>query len=482
MFRCALTCDYSLETLEFLRSNFDIDNPDPAATFRVVEKFCERMHTLFVRGYIVGDCRQADAGTSRKADEKHDLGADAQTVSQLVFEQVDFPEPTLDKILACLCISGPPFPVLIACFCFRLVCLYLSLRIYYGNRVHYLCTKAGVDEIKSTMCEMRAVVEAMLDRVKVDLLHDEIAAALKAFDLELWKDRQMQKDLFEAAKTLIKALGLHEGAAVDLVKVSKRLRGLLDTCQKQKLNVTNRQAWSWPLHPSWRARFLAPPFAFKNEGDFLNIVAFYLCLKTNTTTLERNLGLLCRQLAAHTGTPSEAGETLRDILQVAIDGPNREADLFEAVNENGICKLLPTDFGRDCGRLWVETYGRRFQYKYKAPGRQKQERKPILGTFAAVSRARKQATEKLMRSSRSTTSLPSFVEGLDMGTLCQSHLSEGAKKAVAGTRWGKPIMRPEEPSSSSSTKRKKHPAELFVEHTQRKKQSTSELKQFFLNW
>ena len=44
-----------------------------------------------------------------------------------------------------------------------------ELRIFYGNKVHYLCTKAGVGEVRQIMGSMSHVVEAMLERLRVDL-------------------------------------------------------------------------------------------------------------------------------------------------------------------------------------------------------------------------------------------------------------------------------------------------------------------------
>ena len=96
----------------------------------------------------------------------------------------------------------------------------------------------------------------------------------------------------------------------------------------------------------------------------MSIIAFYLGLKTNTTTLERNLGKPCRQLAAHSGPGDEDGHAIAAVLEVALDGPKREK-LFESFhNPSGEHKLTPTHFARACAKMWVHCFGRRFQYKY----------------------------------------------------------------------------------------------------------------------
>ena len=52
LMRAALTADYTSECLQFLRTGFDIDNPDPATVVQSVEAFDAHMQTLFVDGYI----------------------------------------------------------------------------------------------------------------------------------------------------------------------------------------------------------------------------------------------------------------------------------------------------------------------------------------------------------------------------------------------------------------------------------------------
>lgn len=85
--RCGLTCDYATECLLFLRKYCDIDDPDPAQTGQLVDSFCTRMHNLFVSGYVLGDAKSVQRGTL--------LDSPGCSVTQLVFEQIDTPEPLL---------------------------------------------------------------------------------------------------------------------------------------------------------------------------------------------------------------------------------------------------------------------------------------------------------------------------------------------------------------------------------------------------
>ena len=82
LMRAAVTCDYMCECLGFLRTHFDIDDPDPAVTVSVLTAFTTRMQRLFIDGFILADSTTVlDNGQSQK------------TASQMVFEEVQSPEP-----------------------------------------------------------------------------------------------------------------------------------------------------------------------------------------------------------------------------------------------------------------------------------------------------------------------------------------------------------------------------------------------------
>ncbi|CAE7761892.1 MPK1 [Symbiodinium sp. CCMP2592] len=84
-------------------------------------------------------------------------------------------------------------------------------RIFYGNRVHYLCTKAGISDVRQIMGTMAHVVEAMLERLRVDLTEDEIAVALQVFNLRLWQETNRQQELVDSTRKLCDMLKLSHG-------------------------------------------------------------------------------------------------------------------------------------------------------------------------------------------------------------------------------------------------------------------------------
>lgn len=337
-----------------------------------------------------------------------------------------------------------------------------QIRIYYGQKVHYLCTKATAPEARETMAEMSEVVQDMLERISVDLTEDSVAKSLRVFDVTslCWISREddVLALLREATSALCAVLGLSKNVARDFEKAAIRLAKVVQAAKGRKLKVNNRQAWSWTLLAEWRAKYMSPPFQFREFGGFEDFVTFYLSLKINTTTLERNLGVLVRQLHAHCGSQAPDGALLSSILHVVLNGPKERTGVaaFDRCGDSGI--LSPTPFTRACGRLWLECYGRRFQKKY---GKGPQKRPLPTGTFESVKRGRIQATQAISRAAvAGESSQPSLIDGLSLPSNFAARPAES--RHLAGTRWSAT------PRAAEGSKSKKTPAMLFREHTERK--------------
>ena len=235
-------------------------------------------------------------------------------------------------------------------------------RIFYGNRVHYLCTKASLTDVRDIMASMQHVVRAMLKRVQEDLSGDEIARCLQAFNLDCWQEPNNHSSLqkrFQALASLLCEAG--EETASTLKSAAKALAPVMRTARNQQLAVDNRKAWSWVLTPAWRAKY-APKVVWTPHCDLL--VNFYLSLKINTTTLERDLGELLAHLTAHSGPLSKEGGTVSSIMEVHIEGPQSEEEFFLPPDKPG-APCQPTEFAQLCAKLWLEHFGRRFRYAYK---------------------------------------------------------------------------------------------------------------------
>lgn len=356
-----------------------------------------------------------------------------------------------------------------------------ALRIYYGSKVHYLCTRAGVGDVRRIMEEMSVVVTSMIDRVMVDLGGDGIAQCLQIFDVRSWGSSEQEGAFDGFIRTLLKSLNLEARAKAEFAHVARTLVKVVHAAEANKLNVPNRLAWSWVLFPHWRARYLPQHQRLKHLPVVEKLIAFYLSLKVNTTTLERNLGSLCEQLRNHSGPVSAEGTMIAAVVSIALDGPKREEELFQPGGGtlSGF-QLLPTEFGKACAKLWLATYGRRFQYKYAkaapaapatssaAPAKQARKRcgGPRPGTFEAVKRMRQVASKALCQAAASASKsgsckVSSFVDGIDLPlSSAQAALSAAA---MEGTRWGRAAG-----PAALLGKRKKTPAQLFQDHTRRK--------------
>ncbi|CAE6915014.1 unnamed protein product [Symbiodinium sp. CCMP2592] len=164
---CMIRAMAVLCAMQAADENFDIEDPDVSCTPRVLEEFTKRQRFLFVDGYILSDS------------------------SQLVYEEIQTPEPQLP--------------------CKFVVVIAVVFQIFYGNRVHYLCTKAGISDVRQIMGTMAHVVEAMLERLRVDLTEDEIAVALQVFNLRLWQETNRQQELVDSTRKLCDMLKLSHG-------------------------------------------------------------------------------------------------------------------------------------------------------------------------------------------------------------------------------------------------------------------------------
>ena len=349
LMRCGLTCDYTSECLGFLRTNFDIEDPDVACLPGVLAEFAKRQRLLFVDGYILCDGSQVPRLPGS-------LNSTQRSATQLVYEEIQTPEPRL------VC----TYPCSASCkwhvhgLALALAVLLRQPRIFYGKRVHYLCTKAGVQEIRAIMGTMSHVVEATLERLQVDLTSDEIAVALEVFNIPLWQDLARREALLASARKLCAMLKLPPRTGDAIGQFARALEPHLQAAKAERPEFGNKHAWSWLLRPTWRARHAGKILWTEACGT---LVAFYLSLKINTTTLERDLGHLLTQLEAHSGPLSPNGSTVASIMEVAIDGPQREEDSFlKPQCEGGL--LTPTDFGVLCGELWIRHFGRRFRCTY----------------------------------------------------------------------------------------------------------------------
>ena len=86
--------------------------------------------------------------------------------------------------------------------------------------------------------------------------------------------------------------------------------------------------------------------------------------------VERDLASLCKTLEQHQGPTDAEALTASELLELRLDGPQTESDLFTQVSlpasnsgplpVAGTGSLEFTDYSRACAQLWVDVFGRRF--------------------------------------------------------------------------------------------------------------------------
>lgn len=286
------------------------------------------------------------------------------------------------------------------------------------------------------MSEMRDVVEAMLDRLQVDLGTDVISTSLCSFDIASWHSTEVHPSLTKRVESLATSLRLCRSVGREFAVVAKTLAPILEAAKRNNISIPNRVAWSWVLVSEWRSMNLPSRYKIL-PGDLQQLICFYLSIKLNTTTLERDLGQLCRQIGGHQGPTAEDGSLASALVEVALDGPKCEQEMFEhhTGDEKLPGGLLPTPFARACAKLWLTCFGRRFRYKYRQSTKRPEERRPVIkGSLQAVHLGREAAASRLHDLARSSHSngkdieVKSFVPGFELPL-------PPSQYALKGTRW-----------------------------------------------
>ena len=124
LFRCGLTCDYTSECVAFLR-NFDVDDPDVSLILRSSRNLLvDKSHCLWTGTSSVMLLALA-LGTARSLSPSWCMRR-SRSLSRALH--------ALEGPATCIAL-----PFCLSC-----------ARICYGSRVHYLCTKASIPEVRAT--------------------------------------------------------------------------------------------------------------------------------------------------------------------------------------------------------------------------------------------------------------------------------------------------------------------------------------------
>ena len=206
----------------------------------------------------------------------------------------------------------------------------------------------------------------------------DLILCLECFDVQSWVEVSARIGPGNAA-------GEADDEATRLVKMAKRImkalkvadiecglrefgRAVNSLMTRHTPAMDNRQAWCYVLTADYSSE-LEEPLAVLPQ-----VVRFYLSIEDGSCDLERSLGALANVVDKHSGPLQADGITMWSLLEMAVDGPATESDVFSlsagvaalsssdpfgpllvgsgipAPPDPGLMKF--TDFSRACAQLW----------------------------------------------------------------------------------------------------------------------------------
>jgi len=325
-----LSACYSEEALIFVRK-FDLGDHDPALTFSQSTKFIAKMRVLFLDGHIWADA------------EREGVRECESTLLEVALQQARSAAP-----------------------------------IYYdGGKVLKLYRRKSPEEARQLCDSIRAVVESMIARVEVELSTDDLGVLFTCFDLQRWhvanvaaqeQACNIKLDLLESqTRRMFRSWGFDASLGVrEFTSMAFKLLDLEAEYLRAGAARDNRMAWAQILE----AGFLV---ANARVSVVIPMTRIYLVALDSTCGVERDLGVVRRALDAHKGPLDDNGDTIWDVTEVLLDGPEAEIELavWESGSDGPVAQqaghilydscLTPTDLCREFAQQWVDDHGRRFR-------------------------------------------------------------------------------------------------------------------------
>ncbi len=278
----------------------------------------------------------------------------------------------------------------------------LMLASRYGLRTFALWgTAARWQNCKEALASIGRVVADVTDRLSVEFRPSDLYASFVAFDLHSWQaalrpearssttsgsgmaapSRDAGRNLVAAARRLCEGAGVvYDGntwrAAVRVALaerdriVAARPHGAppSDGAQGQLGERTKRPSWRPAVEgPDNRLVWRRVLDAGAVEPALGPAIRFYLAAWDGTGAVERGLGQDASIVQQHVGSRArtDEGQSLYSaLLEVKLEGPQREQDMFTQSEDSGT--LLLMDFSRACASQWLLEHGRRFTCSTRA--------------------------------------------------------------------------------------------------------------------
>jgi len=346
---CGLAADYMAEVMTLLRQVFEGDF-DLATLRQHLDKFISRLDKLFIQCHIL---------------DKAPGGLENQTCTYLAVQNAR---------------TCPPIQV--------------------GQRVFHFWPKDApiTKDVKPVMQGIQTSVNLLVNRLRSEILKDDIKMDLSVFDFYWWHlarvnmatDRHSWSDFEAGVKTRIARLLVTCGIPKDQIAIGtteyfqagsllyEKHSAIESTCFDSP-SFDNRATWADSLTKDFQAK------ATQNSTFVVlpAIVAFYLSIEASSCQNERDLGLAKTISNAQCGANQSTSHLIGACLELIRDGPQSEEDVctrplnlnvpssdvaFGTISVAGIKSapnLLLTNWSRSFFQLWRLHNGARF-HLYKS--------------------------------------------------------------------------------------------------------------------
>ena len=225
---------------------------------------------------------------------------------------------------------------------------------YYGTKRKILWSQGAALEGADILRSMQAVCKATLARLDADMAPHDLLMQFEAFNLSHWQEikdahrsagrpargpqertvARQRRAQEERLRRLGSALNLNEAALVQqfdraLVAALRLWRRLRDAHRAENLAPPdNRACWASVLCPPGVAPQQQADLTLGGSAPELEaVIRLYLSVADTTGNVERNLGDVALLCGRHLGPLDPAGRTVSDLLEVYLDGPQREEDV-----------------------------------------------------------------------------------------------------------------------------------------------------------
>jgi hypothetical protein len=380
LLRTGVVGDYSEVCMEF-SGWFDENDGDPSAEVPEMRAFQEKLRSLFVDSHIL--CRSA--GTS---------GETAKTLTAIVVDQLE----SLTHLR------------------------FIDQGLPMWNGISF-------DDVAAVMAEMKSIVEDGTARLEADFSSDELRTALYAFHLGHWLQANREstaQGTATAGLLRLRSLArrLCDGIGLEYVSMDFKLAVQSAAHELRKLEqllgdqVDNRLAWAKAVAEA-HGKTTDEAKAIANIRPAIDL---FLAVNKGTGRVERDLGRLTKFLDGHKGGAEGDDAWPALCAELQADGPQREEEVFAKCPETH--GLFFTPFSRECAKLWVAFYGRRFgAYKLRQDTGIKNTGRKYVGSLKSVRDGQRDAAKKLHLSAALAASPNLTVSGHDRAAIAGATLS-----------------------------------------------------------